>query len=220
MLLVEEGRHDVDGTFLTWHHKSSVNPETARTQGIRFNFAIELSKYPRYLGYLFYILDACTHSLFSKIRAVAAQEGERERVCVCVCVWVYAMSNSTQSSSWPLEASSQASDISSAPQPLNSVNRIGAVISKIEDIFESMFDALQTGNKELSIPLRSRRASQRSQPQSQSDNQDADASTSPANASRRTSRAVVTFPGKTAQEAEKFSMVTPLWTLALSPGLT
>ena len=113
--------------------------------------------------------------------------------------------SSTQSSSLAPEASSQTSSISSASQPFNSSNRSGAIISKIEDTLESIFDALQSGDKELSIPLRTRRSARRSQPQSQSNSQDVDASTSTANTSR-TSRAVVTFPGKTAQEAEKFSM--------------
>lgn len=74
------------------------------------------------------------------------------------------------------------------PQQPAQVNRAGAVISKIEAIFESMVEDLSTGANHLSIPYRSRTSNRRS-------------------GARRPQRGsgALTFPGKTPQEAKKFS---------------
>jgi hypothetical protein len=74
------------------------------------------------------------------------------------------------------------------PQQEAQVNRAGAVITQIEAIFESMFDDLSTGANHLSIPYRSRTSNRHS-------------------GARRAGRGsgALTFPGKTPQEAKKFS---------------
>lgn len=113
--------------------------------------------------------------------------------------------SSTQSSSRPLDIESQSSNVASVPQGLGlgpGSNQTGTVIAKIEDILESLFDALNTGNEDFSIPFRSRRTATRTQQQTPAtDSQD----TNDSQQAIRQPRDTVNFPGKTAQEAEKFS---------------
>ena len=104
-----------------------------------------------------------------------------------------------------LDAHSQLSNANSAPPSLaRNGNQAGTVVSRIEDILESLFDGLKDGAEDLSIPFRSRRTSIRTQQQTPTDSQDTDAGASSGQITRQ-SRDTINFPGKTAQEAEKFS---------------
>lgn len=77
----------------------------------------------------------------------------------------------------------QSSNMVALPQRPDQANHAGAVIAKIEAIFESMLEALSSNADQLSVPYRSRTAERRS-------------------AVRRVG--VITFPGRTLQEARKF----------------
>lgn len=80
---------------------------------------------------------------------------------------------------------SQPSRIVQVPNNGNHDHHVGLVISKIEDVFESMIDVLAHEGDALSIPYRSR--------------------TAPADQPARALR----FPGTTVQEATKFSKYRP-----------
>lgn len=88
---------------------------------------------------------------------------------------------------------SQSSNVVTIPDPDLRENAIGAAITKLEDILVSVQDSLRR-NQEMSIPYRSRRSS---------------ASHSTVDAARptrsRTRRFAVCFPGRTVDEAVKFS---------------
>ncbi|RKU41902.1 hypothetical protein DL546_004908 [Coniochaeta pulveracea] len=80
----------------------------------------------------------------------------------------------------------QGTNVVSVPQRPNQANHAGIMIAKIETIFESMFEALSSDAKQLSIPYRSRTANKRS-------------------AGRQDG--VLTFPGRNLQEARKFAQL-------------
>jgi hypothetical protein len=90
------------------------------------------------------------------------------------------------------------SSVAIIPQRESQLSQAGAVISKIEDIFESIVDDLANGAGNLSIPYRSRTATARSRRQPGDDQ--------PANAGARAD-GVVTFPGRTPHEAKKFGRI-------------
>ena len=75
-------------------------------------------------------------------------------------------------------------------------NSAGAVISKIEDIFESIIDCIHHKGKELSIPLKTRgRAGQQTR----------DATSGAILSLPDTKIKAITFPSRNPQEAWKFS---------------
>lgn len=90
---------------------------------------------------------------------------------------------------------SQSSSIAIIPQRESQLSQAGAVISKIEGIFESIVDGLASEAGSVSIPYRSRTATARSRPQP-GDHQSA-------TAGARTD-GVVAFPGRTPHEAKRF----------------
>lgn len=81
------------------------------------------------------------------------------------------------------------------PQRESHITQAGAVISKIEAIFESIMDCLANGAGKLSIPYRNRTATRRSRRTIDEGEQAVDGP-NPDGA--------VTFPGRTPQEARKF----------------
>jgi hypothetical protein len=78
-----------------------------------------------------------------------------------------------------------------APDP----NQAGAIVNKIEDIFESIVDCILDEGKELVIPLKSR-------PKKNNANRD---DSTQVNKSPNTEARNITFPSKSPQEAWKFS---------------
>lgn len=80
-----------------------------------------------------------------------------------------------------LSQTSQSSRIIQVPADQTHDRQVGLVISKIEDIFESMVDVLATDGDALCIPYRSRTALPDQPPK------------------------MLKFPGSSAQEATKFS---------------
>jgi meiotic recombination protein SPO11 len=92
-------------------------------------------------------------------------------------------------------ASAPASSIVILPQRESQISQAGAVISKIEAIFESILDNLENGASNLSIPYRCRTGAARSR-HLPGDNE-------PATLEARPEGAVL-FPGRTPHEAKKF----------------
>jgi hypothetical protein len=84
------------------------------------------------------------------------------------------------------------------PQKTIQANHAGVVIAKIEAVFESMLEALSSNANQLSIPYRSRTTNRHS-------------------AARRD---VITFPGRTKQEARKFGRSGNITELQLSRPLS
>jgi meiotic recombination protein SPO11 len=80
------------------------------------------------------------------------------------------------------------------PQRQTQMNQAGAVISKIETIFESLIDGLADGACTLSIPYRSRTTTARSRAQDDNGQLLAGAR----------HEEMLSFPGRTAHEARKF----------------
>jgi hypothetical protein len=88
-------------------------------------------------------------------------------------------------------------DIAPVAQVLPDASRhAGAVISKIEDVFEHMIDDLGSDNRELVIPLKSR---------SRASGETLDAADGAIKQPPATEARAIRFPGKTVQEAWKFS---------------
>lgn len=90
------------------------------------------------------------------------------------------------------------------PLPVERTNHAGVVISKIEDIFESIADCMLGEKKELSIQLKSRRGRAEITRENQDEDQASDETAAKKKRLKDPFRSI-TFPSKSPQEAWKFS---------------
>lgn len=90
------------------------------------------------------------------------------------------------------------------PLPVVRTNHAGVVISKIEDIFESIADCMLGEKKELTIKLKSRTRREEMTGENQDENQTSDETSARKKRPKDLFRNI-TFPSKSPQEAWKFS---------------